>query len=61
MAAGEHVSGVGAPTMQSEPLSAGLRLSNNNLRNLGQHAEKNLEMERSNKAGNDLNQKFNSD
>ena len=55
-AASEHVSAVGAPTMQSEPLSAGLRLSNNNLRNLGQQADKNLEMEKSNRAGgNDLN------
>lgn len=61
VAAGEHVSGVGPPIIQSEPLSAGLRLSNNNLRNLGQHADKNLEMEKSNKVGNDLNQKFNSD
>lgn len=56
VAAGEHSHGIGAPAVYTEPLSAGLRLSNNNLRNLGQHGDANIEMEKSNKAGMDKNQ-----
>lgn len=51
----DDVSGIGAATVHAEPLSAGLRLSNNNLRNLSQHVDNNIEIDRNIKLNSDLN------
>lgn len=57
----DDASPIGGPITSTEPLSAGLRLSNNNLRNLGQHTDNHIEIDRNLKLNSDANQPFNSE